>query len=223
MPSKLEQLRAMTVVVADTGDLDAVRRLKPQDCTTNPTLLLKAVENPGLRAHASKRRLSLGQRPGRLARGRGVRHLRSARGGLRRRARRDRAGPRVDRGGCGSVLRHRGDRSKKPARIDPRLRGARHRPRAHPDQDRVDLGGHPRRRDPSEGRHRLQPHAPVLPSPGTGLRGGRRVSDFALRRPNSRLAREGRRRALHGRDRSRRRSPCATSTPPTRRKGSRPS
>ncbi|MBJ6125249.1 transaldolase [Microvirga splendida] len=46
MPSKLDQLRAMTVVVADTGDLDAVRRLKPQDCTTNPTLLLKAVENP---------------------------------------------------------------------------------------------------------------------------------------------------------------------------------
>jgi len=39
-------LRAMTVVVADTGDLDAVRRLKPQDCTTNPTLLLKAVEAP---------------------------------------------------------------------------------------------------------------------------------------------------------------------------------
>src|SRR5688500_13176432 len=50
MPSKLDQLRAMTVVVADTGDLDAVRRLKPQDCTTNPTLLLKAVESP---AHAS--------------------------------------------------------------------------------------------------------------------------------------------------------------------------
>src|SRR6202521_991688 len=46
MASKLEQLRAMTVVVADAGDIDAVRRLKPQDCTTNPTLLLKAVENP---------------------------------------------------------------------------------------------------------------------------------------------------------------------------------
>jgi transaldolase len=46
MPSKLDQLRAMTVVVADTGDLDAVRRLRPQDCTTNPTLLLKAVETP---------------------------------------------------------------------------------------------------------------------------------------------------------------------------------
>jgi transaldolase len=46
MASKLDQLRAMTVVVADTGDLDAVRRLKPQDCTTNPTLLLKAAETP---------------------------------------------------------------------------------------------------------------------------------------------------------------------------------
>src|ERR1700674_1116669 len=46
MASKLEQLRAMTVVVADTGDIEAVRRLKPQDCTTIPTLLLKAVESP---------------------------------------------------------------------------------------------------------------------------------------------------------------------------------
>jgi transaldolase len=46
MASKLDQLRAMTVVVADTGDIDAVRRLKPQDCTTNPSLLLKAVEAP---------------------------------------------------------------------------------------------------------------------------------------------------------------------------------
>jgi transaldolase len=44
--SKLDQLRAMTVVVADTGDIEAVRRLKPQDCTTNPTLLLKAFDSP---------------------------------------------------------------------------------------------------------------------------------------------------------------------------------
>ena len=60
MPSKLEQLRAMTVVVADTGDLDAVRRLKPQDCTTNPTLLLKAVENPAY-AHMVEEALSWGK------------------------------------------------------------------------------------------------------------------------------------------------------------------
>jgi transaldolase len=46
MASKLDQLRQMTVIVADTGDIEAVRRLKPQDCTTNPTLLLKAAEMP---------------------------------------------------------------------------------------------------------------------------------------------------------------------------------
>lgn len=46
MASKLDQLRQMTVIVADTGDIEAVRRLKPQDCTTNPTLLLKAAETP---------------------------------------------------------------------------------------------------------------------------------------------------------------------------------
>lgn len=48
MPSKLEQLRQMTVVVADTGDIEAIKTLKPVDCTTNPTLLLKAVALPAL-------------------------------------------------------------------------------------------------------------------------------------------------------------------------------
>lgn len=42
MPNKLEQLRNMTTVVADTGDLEAITRLKPVDATTNPSLLLKA-------------------------------------------------------------------------------------------------------------------------------------------------------------------------------------
>jgi len=41
--SKLEQLRAMTTVVADTGDIEAVARLKPVDCTTNPSIVLKAL------------------------------------------------------------------------------------------------------------------------------------------------------------------------------------
>ncbi len=44
--SKLDQLRAMTTVVADTGDFEAVRRLAPVDCTTNPTLVLKAIALP---------------------------------------------------------------------------------------------------------------------------------------------------------------------------------
>ncbi|MCV3767580.1 transaldolase [Rhizobium sp. TRM95796] len=46
MTSKLEQLRAMTTVVADTGDIEAVAKLKPIDCTTNPTIVLKALGTP---------------------------------------------------------------------------------------------------------------------------------------------------------------------------------
>ena len=46
VPSKLEQLRRMTDVVADTGDVDAIARFTPQDATTNPSLLLKAAALP---------------------------------------------------------------------------------------------------------------------------------------------------------------------------------
>lgn len=46
MPSKLEALRAMTTVVADTGDMEAIGAFKPTDCTTNPTLILKAAQMP---------------------------------------------------------------------------------------------------------------------------------------------------------------------------------
>jgi transaldolase len=46
MKSKLEQLRQMTTVVADTGDIEAIRRWRPVDATTNPSLLLKAVNMP---------------------------------------------------------------------------------------------------------------------------------------------------------------------------------
>ncbi|MDG1834560.1 MAG: transaldolase family protein, partial [Pseudomonadales bacterium] len=38
MPSKLEQLKTMTDVVADTGDIEAMKQFKPQDATTNPSL-----------------------------------------------------------------------------------------------------------------------------------------------------------------------------------------
>ncbi|WP_320198110.1 transaldolase [Agrobacterium sp. rho-13.3] len=46
MTSKLDQLRAITTVVADTGDIEAVARLKPVDCTTNPSIVLKALGTP---------------------------------------------------------------------------------------------------------------------------------------------------------------------------------
>lgn len=44
--NKLEQLKQYTTVVADTGDFNAIEQYKPQDCTTNPSLILKAAEMP---------------------------------------------------------------------------------------------------------------------------------------------------------------------------------
>jgi len=37
--SKLDQLKTMTTVVADTGDFEAIAQYRPQDATTNPSLL----------------------------------------------------------------------------------------------------------------------------------------------------------------------------------------
>ncbi|APX25874.1 MAG: transaldolase [Rhodobacteraceae bacterium] len=46
MTSVLDQLREMTVVVADTGEVAAVKAYKPVDCTTNPSLVLGALKDP---------------------------------------------------------------------------------------------------------------------------------------------------------------------------------
>ena len=46
MTSVLDQLRGMTVVVADTGEVAAVKRYGPVDCTTNPSLVLAAFKDP---------------------------------------------------------------------------------------------------------------------------------------------------------------------------------
>ncbi|MBZ0333892.1 transaldolase [Marinobacter sp. AL4B] len=49
MTNKLDQLKTMTTVVADTGDLDAIAQWRPQDATTNPSLLLKAAASDAYR------------------------------------------------------------------------------------------------------------------------------------------------------------------------------
>ncbi|MDR3736655.1 MAG: transaldolase [Acidobacteriaceae bacterium] len=46
----LEQLKSMTVVVADTGDMQSMEKFKPQDATTNPSLLEKAAKMPAYQA-----------------------------------------------------------------------------------------------------------------------------------------------------------------------------
>lgn len=46
MASQLDQLKQYTTVVADTGDFEAMKEYKPQDATTNPSLILQAAEKP---------------------------------------------------------------------------------------------------------------------------------------------------------------------------------
>ncbi|EMR0603690.1 TPA: transaldolase [Stenotrophomonas maltophilia] len=62
-PSKLSQLRELSVVVADTGDYDAIKRLQPVDCTTNPTLVKKALDLP-VYAELIERELAWGRQQG---------------------------------------------------------------------------------------------------------------------------------------------------------------
>ena len=59
--SQLDSLKKVTTVVADSGDIEAIAKFKPQDATTNPSLLLKAAQMPQYRslvdealAHAEK-------------------------------------------------------------------------------------------------------------------------------------------------------------------------
>ncbi len=42
--TQLDQLKKFTTVVADTGDFESIRKYSPQDATTNPTLIFKAVQ-----------------------------------------------------------------------------------------------------------------------------------------------------------------------------------
>ena len=44
--NQLEALKAMTIVVADTGDIEAIRQYQPEDATTNPSLILSAAALP---------------------------------------------------------------------------------------------------------------------------------------------------------------------------------
>ncbi|MDO6460684.1 transaldolase [Granulosicoccaceae sp. 1_MG-2023] len=59
----LEQLREMTVVVADTGEVEAVKSWQPVDCTTNPSLVLGALKDPAS-ADLIERELAAGKAAG---------------------------------------------------------------------------------------------------------------------------------------------------------------
>ena len=44
--NQVEQLKKLTTIVADTGEIEAIRKFKPQDATTNPSLIFKAAKMP---------------------------------------------------------------------------------------------------------------------------------------------------------------------------------
>ena len=46
MNTQLDQLKQITKVVADTGDFESMKAYKPQDATTNPSLILAAASKP---------------------------------------------------------------------------------------------------------------------------------------------------------------------------------
>jgi transaldolase len=62
--SLLDSLKRYTTVVADTGDIEAIARYRPQDATTNPSLLLKAAQQPQYRALVDEAHKSADQMAG---------------------------------------------------------------------------------------------------------------------------------------------------------------
>lgn len=63
MKNKLEQLRMMTTIVSDTGDIDAIKKHTPTDATTNPSLILQASSKPQY-AHLIEEALHFSQKKG---------------------------------------------------------------------------------------------------------------------------------------------------------------
>ena len=66
MTNKLAALKTMTVVVADTGDIDSIRQYAPQDATTNPSLILKTARMPRY-GHLVKQAIERGKQKGGIA------------------------------------------------------------------------------------------------------------------------------------------------------------
>ncbi|HSB95506.1 MAG TPA: transaldolase family protein, partial [Spongiibacteraceae bacterium] len=64
MPNKLDQLKSFTDVVADTGDIEAIKRFQPLDATTNPSLLLKAATLPAYQPLIAQAKSWARQQPG---------------------------------------------------------------------------------------------------------------------------------------------------------------
>ena len=97
MTNQLESLRRHSVIVADTGDIDAIARFQPQDATTNPSLILKAAQEPRYQ-HLIEAAMARGGPAGAPTRRMSTRHGPAVRRVRPRDPHAD-PGPRLDRGG----------------------------------------------------------------------------------------------------------------------------
>ncbi len=110
--NQLEQLKQFTTVVADTGNFQQLAQYAPRDATTNPSLILKAVQKPDYAPLLDETR---GSAPRQAARRRSSTACWCA---SACEILKIVPGPRVDRGRCAPVLRHRGHhRARRSASI----------------------------------------------------------------------------------------------------------
>jgi transaldolase len=176
----LDSLKKHTTVVADTGDFEAIQGFKPQDATTNPSLLLKAAQKDSYRSLVDEALQAAAKGSGdeaarteefmdRLFVVFGREILKVVPG---------RVSTEVD----AKLSFDQEGHARQGASPDPALRGGRHRSRARADQGLEHLGRHPRRRAAREGRHPLQPDAALLLRPGRRVRRSGRHADLAVRR-----------------------------------------
>jgi hypothetical protein len=112
MTTALDQLKQFTTVVADTGDFQQLAQYKPRDATTNPSLILKAVQKDDYRP--------LLEKTGRC-------DYRPSADCFRHRNPQDHPGPRLDRSRRASVVRRQGV-DRQGSRTDQTIRSSRHRP-----------------------------------------------------------------------------------------------
>ncbi len=192
MTNQLEALKQHSVIVADTGDIDAIAKFRPQDATTNPSLILKAAQDAryrplideAVRAAAASASDRAADTLDRLFVAFGQRILALIPG-------------RVSTEVAARLSFDTDATEAKARRLIELYEAAGVVARPDPDQDREHLGRHPRGRTPRARRHPLQPDAALQLRAGRRLRRCGRHADLAVRRAHLRLVQEGPGRRRH--------------------------
>jgi len=178
MPNLLDQLKAHSTVVADTGDFASIKEYQPQDATTNPSLILKAAGMmeygemvdgviAQARGEAGSTEAFLAKAMDKLFVAFGVEILKIVPGRVS-----TEVDARLSFDVQGSV-----DKARRLIELYERAG--------------VDREGRDRRREgPGQGGHPLQHDPVVFLCPGRGLRRGRSATDFPFRGPDHGLVQE---------------------------------